>query len=258
MNVLCLVVLLMSGLQIFNAHPALYWGEDSDFDRPMFSIFTAFTAEGRPIGVTRIFGRTFDTTGVLGRSEFNGRPAQRAFPAWLTIPSAQDLATGRVWHLFFAWVFVANGMLFFGHSLVSRHFSRDLLPHRDHWRTIGRVVREHLTFKLHGGTGTYNIIQSTVEGDGSIVGEVVHIDHFGNLVTNIDASQLPPHPRITVGGTAIDRVSDSYGDVEPGGVLAIVGSTGKLEISINRGSAAKKLFVSRTDPVRIEAAAAEL
>jgi len=34
-NVLCLAVLLMSGLQIFNAHPALYWGEASDFDRPM-------------------------------------------------------------------------------------------------------------------------------------------------------------------------------------------------------------------------------
>jgi glycerol uptake facilitator-like aquaporin len=62
----------------------------------------------------------------------------------------------------------------------------------------------------------------------------------------------------TVGSTVIDRVSDTYGDVEPGGVLAIVGSTGKLEISINRGSAAKKLFVCRTDPVRIEAGAAEL
>lgn len=98
----------------------------------------------------------------------------------------------------------------------------------------------------------------TAEGDGRIVGEVVHIDRFGNLVTNIDASQLPPNPRITVGGTVIDRVSDTYGDVESGGVLAIVGSTGKLEISINRGSAAKKLFVSRTDPVRIEVGAAKL
>ena len=89
--------------------------------------------------------------------------------------------------------------------------------------------------------------------DGSIIGEVVHIDHFGNLVTNIHASQLPAQPRITVGSTVIDRMSDHYGEVEVGGVLAIVGSTGKLEISINRGSAAKKLFVSRTDPVRIEA-----
>jgi thiosulfate reductase cytochrome b subunit len=149
----------MSGLQIFNAHPALYWGEDSDFDRPHFSIFTAFTAEGRPVGVTRVFGRTFDTTGVLGTSEFNGRQAQRAFPAWLTIPSAQDLATGRVWHLFFAWLFVANGMVFVGHSLMSRHFSRDLLPRHDDWRTIASAVRDHLTFKFHRHSVTYNIIQ---------------------------------------------------------------------------------------------------
>ena len=96
------------------------------------------------------------------------------------------------------------------------------------------------------------------EPDGTIVGEVVHIDRFGNLVTNIHASQLPQNPRISVGSTVIDGVADHYGEVEAGGVLAIVGSTGKLEISINRGSAAKKLFVSRTDPVRIDAARAEL
>lgn len=98
----------------------------------------------------------------------------------------------------------------------------------------------------------------TVEADGTVVGEVVHIDRFGNLVTNIDASQLPPHPRIMVGSTVVDRVSDAYSDVDRGGVLAIVGSTGKLEISINRDSAAKKLFVSRTDPVRIEAGVAQV
>jgi S-adenosylmethionine hydrolase len=91
------------------------------------------------------------------------------------------------------------------------------------------------------------------EQDGSVAGEVVHIDRFGNLVTNIHASQLPARPRITVGGTLIDRVSESYGESEVGGVLAIVGSTGKLEISINRGSAAKRLFVSRTDPVHVGA-----
>ena len=91
------------------------------------------------------------------------------------------------------------------------------------------------------------------ERDGSVAGEVVHIDRFGNLVTNIHASQLPERPRITVGSTVIDGVSGSYGETEVGGVLAIVGSTGKVEISINRGSAAKKLFVSRTDPVHVAA-----
>jgi hypothetical protein len=77
-NLLCLAILLMSGLQIFNAHPALYWGEDSQFDNPLLSISTAST---------------------------------RGFPGWMTIPSRQDLATGRVWHLFFAWLFVVNRLL---------------------------------------------------------------------------------------------------------------------------------------------------
>jgi hypothetical protein len=92
------------------------------------------------------------------------------------------------------------------------------------------------------------------EPDDSVVGEVVHIDRFGNLVTNIDASQLPSRLRIMIGSTVIDRVSDHYGEVEVGGVLAIIGSTGKLEISINRGNAAKKLFVSRTDAVSVHSA----
>ncbi len=158
-NVLCLGILLMSGLQIFNAHPALYWGEDSDFDQPLLSIYWASGADGRPMGITNILGMRINTTGVLGWSRLDGRPVPRAFPAWLTIPSWQDLATGRVWHLFFAWVFVVNGVLFLAHSLGSRHFSRDLLPRRDEWRTIGRSVRDHLTFSLHRGTGTYNLVQ---------------------------------------------------------------------------------------------------
>jgi S-adenosylmethionine hydrolase len=96
------------------------------------------------------------------------------------------------------------------------------------------------------------------DAHGTIIGEVVHIDRFGNLVTNVHASQLPSNPRFTVGSTVIDGIADHYGEVEVGGVLAIVGSTGMIEISINRGSAAKKLFVSRADPVRIDARTEEL
>jgi thiosulfate reductase cytochrome b subunit len=161
MNLPCLAILLMSGLQIFNAHPALYLGEDSDFDRPILSIYAGWTDEGRPKGVTRIFARTFDTTGVLGWSRLNNRPVQRAFPAWITIPSAQDLATGRVWHFFFAWVFVINGLIYGAYSILSRHFSRDLLPLREQWRRIGRTVRDHLTLRLRRGEHAlrYNIVQ---------------------------------------------------------------------------------------------------
>ena len=159
-NVLCLATLVMSGLQIFNAHPALYWGEDSDVEQPILSIATSFTAEGRPIGVTRLFGMSFDTTGVLGRSRFNDRPVQRAFPAWSTIPSAQDLATGRVWHLFFAWIFTINGTLYLVYSIVTRHISSALLPRREQWKHIGSTVREHLLLTFRKGVDAdYNIIQ---------------------------------------------------------------------------------------------------
>lgn len=90
------------------------------------------------------------------------------------------------------------------------------------------------------------------EPDGSIQGEVVHIDHFGNLVTNIRATQLPPPPfRIMVGDAIIDHVSDSYSDVESGHVLAIIGTTGNLEISVNRANAAKRLFVSLFQHVHV-------
>jgi S-adenosyl-L-methionine hydrolase (adenosine-forming) len=94
--------------------------------------------------------------------------------------------------------------------------------------------------------------RATRESDGSLVGEVVHVDHFGNLVTNIFASQLPRHPRVTIANSTIDRISDNYGDVEADKLLAIVGSTGQLEISINRGSAAKRLFVSASTHVRVD------
>lgn len=77
-------------------------------------------------------------------------------------------------------------------------------------------------------------------------------EHLGTSSPILTARNYQPDPRIIVGSTVIDRVSDTYSNVEVGSVLAIVGSTSKLEISINRSSAAKKLFVSRADPVRVE------
>ena len=117
-NVLCMTVLLMSGLQIFNAHPALYFGEESNFDNPVLAMGAVRGPDGEPIGVTQIFGATFDTTGFLGLSTVGGRrPAPRGFPVWITLPSYQDLATGRRWHFFFAWLFVINGLVYIVYSL---------------------------------------------------------------------------------------------------------------------------------------------
>src|SRR3984957_12418860 len=92
-NVICFALLLMSGLQIFDAHPALYVGDTSDFDHPAMSIAARQTESGL-VGKTVILGHSFDTTGVLGLSNEDGQIAQRAFPSWTTIPGYLDLATG--------------------------------------------------------------------------------------------------------------------------------------------------------------------
>ncbi|MCJ7528210.1 MAG: cytochrome b/b6 domain-containing protein, partial [Methyloceanibacter sp.] len=64
-NALVLLVLLMSGLQIFNAHPALYLGAKSDFDSPVLAMRPMQQGD-KVYGVTTVLGLDFDTTGVLG------------------------------------------------------------------------------------------------------------------------------------------------------------------------------------------------
>src|SRR6476620_10603590 len=66
-NVVCLTILLMSGLQIFNAHPALYWGDDSRAGNRVLEI-TRQRVNGQWRGVTRVGRHEFDTDGVLGNS----------------------------------------------------------------------------------------------------------------------------------------------------------------------------------------------
>src|SRR3954453_6114039 len=68
-NVVCLTILLGSGLQIFNAHPALYWGRDSTFADPWLAIGAVRPPDGALQGVTTIAGRRFGTDGVLGASK---------------------------------------------------------------------------------------------------------------------------------------------------------------------------------------------
>ena len=156
-NTLCLVVLLMSGLQIFNAHPALYWGDRSDRNDALLSIRPVQTETGEMKGVTTIFGHSFDTTGLLGYSDHRGR----AFPVWATLPGPQWLAMGRQWHLFFAWMFVIPGVFFVGYGLLSRHLSRDLVPTTVELRHIGRAVKNHLLLRHPEGEAAtrYNVMQ---------------------------------------------------------------------------------------------------
>jgi len=157
LNVPILIILIMSGLQIFNAHPALYWGDRSDRDQSLLSIRPVKAENGEIRGITTILGHQFDTTGVLGYS--NG--SRHAFPAWATVTSAKFLAMGRQWHLFFAWLLVINGLFFTAYALISRHVTRDLAPTGKDLRGIGKAVKDHLVFRHPTGEEArrYNVLQ---------------------------------------------------------------------------------------------------
>jgi thiosulfate reductase cytochrome b subunit len=159
-NVVAITFLVMSGLQIFNARPDLYWGKQSDFGAPILSLTTEDTPAGE-IGVTKIFGWTFNTTGVLGLSYNDGEAEERGFPAWITVPSYHDLATGRRWHFFFAWVFAINGAVYLIAGLLSRHVWRDLLPSREQLRNIGPTIWHHMKLKFPHERD-YNVLQKLI------------------------------------------------------------------------------------------------
>jgi S-adenosyl-L-methionine hydrolase (adenosine-forming) len=88
-----------------------------------------------------------------------------------------------------------------------------------------------------------------------IVGQVLYIDHFGNLVTNIRSQLLPRQDgrlHVVVGKMEIDLpVVPSYGFVASGEPLLTVGSSGFLEIGVNQGSAAARFQASEDDPVSL-------
>ncbi|MDF2901647.1 MAG: hypothetical protein K0Q62_1706 [Phenylobacterium sp.] len=157
-NVVALLVLLTSGLQIFNAHPALYWGDVSTFARP-WAATVAMERGGEPVGITKIGPAMFETTGVLG---FSGDQV-RGFPAWSTLPSYRSLADGRRWHFFFAWIFALNGLAYLSVNLANGHVRRDLLPGRDQLtpRHLLGEIADHARLRFPKGEAArrYNALQ---------------------------------------------------------------------------------------------------
>src|SRR5581483_7723357 len=160
-NVLVLLVLLMSGLQIFNAHPALYLGQKSTFEDPVLAM-GAMQEGDTAKGVTAILGHNFDTTGVFGlATDADGQVDERGFSWSLTLPGHRDLAMGRRWHFFFAWLFVFNGLAYLAWSLGSGHLARDLAPTGKDLRHIGASILEHARLKFPRGEEAkrYNVLQ---------------------------------------------------------------------------------------------------
>ena len=130
-NALTVLVMLMSGLMIFNAHPRLYWGE---------------------------FGANPDKA-WLEIPETNGV----AFPGWATIPSTYSLADARLWHLAFAWVLAVGLLLYLVWGLVRGHIIRDLHIRIAEWKPshIWHDFKQHAALRFPTGAAalSYNVLQ---------------------------------------------------------------------------------------------------
>ena len=162
-NVLVLSLLLMSGLNIFNAHPRLYWGQyGADYDHAWLELTSVGGAH--PRGVLRVGGSEIATTGVLGLSKGpNGAWLAQGFPTWATLPTDRDLATARRWHFFLTWLFVINGAVYYLAGLAGGHLRRDIAPTRRDLspRNIWRSIVDHIRLKHPVGEEAkrYNILQ---------------------------------------------------------------------------------------------------
>lgn len=155
LNAFSVIVMLMSGLMIFNAHPMLYWGQyGANDDRPWLEIGSQDQR-----GFLKLGSLSIPTTGVLGISGEN----ELAFPALVTIPSTYDLAAARQWHFAFAWLLVVPGLLFWLWGFATRHIQRDLAPtpqelRPDHlWQDIKNHAR--LRFPKGEAARRCNILQ---------------------------------------------------------------------------------------------------
>lgn len=85
----------------------------------------------------------------------------------------------------------------------------------------------------------------------SVVGEVVYVDRFGTLVTNLTPEMVPDYAVIEIEGLDIGPLRRTFGDVPTGGVLAYLGSGGQVEIAVRDGSAARRLGMGVGGRIRV-------
>lgn len=128
-NLVCVVVLFMSGLNISNAHRHLYWGD------------WGFDPADAWLHVIR-------------------------FPGWATIPGHYSLAAARDWHTLMAWPFALGLLAIWVAMLANRHFRRDVMTTREEWRwsAIRADVANHLKLDFHREGAKFNFLQKFAYG----------------------------------------------------------------------------------------------
>ena len=155
------------------------------------------------------------------------------------------------------------------HRVVSVTESRFMLPEISntfHGRDVFAPVAAHLAlgtpvtdFGPEIADYDAGTVTEPVAHEGGITGRVLHIDRYGNIITDIGeplflkTTRDKPF-RIRLAALALDRVSASYDEAAAGAPLAILDSAGLLEIAVNGGSAAEVLGVTTGDRVEVEVA----
>jgi S-adenosyl-L-methionine hydrolase (adenosine-forming) len=84
----------------------------------------------------------------------------------------------------------------------------------------------------------------------TVVGEVIYVDRFGSLITNLTSELVPPYARVEVEDLDLGPLKRTFDDVPTGGLLAYVGSGGTIEIAVRNGSAARRLGIGVGGRVR--------
>jgi S-adenosyl-L-methionine hydrolase (adenosine-forming) len=84
----------------------------------------------------------------------------------------------------------------------------------------------------------------------AVVGEIVYVDRFGSLITNLDSDQVPSHARLEIEDLDLGTLRRTFSDVAPGGLVAYIGSGGVVEIAVRNGSAARRLGIGVGGRVR--------
>jgi S-adenosylmethionine hydrolase len=102
------------------------------------------------------------------------------------------------------------------------------------------------TYSLH----VFRVPQPVLDSRGGLTGQIVHVDCFGNLITSIKGSDLPHTDIIVqVGGEYINGLNRYYDEGE--GLMAIIGSSGYLEISLKNGKASEFLGMTLGDEITV-------
>jgi S-adenosylmethionine hydrolase len=144
-------------------------------------------------------------------------------------------------------------------QILEHEFMNDVVSATFHGRDVFAPVAAHLAAGVvleRLGPPVSDPVRLELlvpQRSGDIVrGRVVHVDRFGNLITNVPADWIAPGVRVRFAATDLGAVRATYSDVGTGRPVALIGSSGYLEIGIRDGNAAKVLWKGRGTEVVIE------